>query len=51
MGLDSGEQARIKGTSDTHARADQLIGAWITVSIKALQANAKKQSKILYAFN
>jgi len=26
LGLDCGEQAEIKGTSDTHAKGDQLIG-------------------------
>ena len=47
-GLAVGEQARIKGTSDTHAKADQPIGGWITVSIAAEAANGRQSRETFF---
>jgi hypothetical protein len=41
-----GRLAIIKGTSDTHASHDQLIGGCINVSITALATNMGSNSKI-----
>ena len=51
LGFAVGEQARIKGTSATHASGAQPIGGCITVSITALAKNGRQSSKIFFIFN